>query len=136
MQFIVVMMLLAFTPLVLAAPQVTLESKCYTIADQIDRKYCQDKKVQLLRKHYQAEESKWHKGLAAKEKNQKQSEVDQTLAARQEQLKMLELELKILDEHKNKLAKAPVKKEKKKSKKKKRGNSLQAELEKALKVKL
>lgn len=116
---------------VYAAPKISLKTECYKIKDKLDRSYCQDKKSQLLRKRYGAQRSRWKRGLAAKKKKQENAKLNQEIAAKQEQLKLLELELKLLQDNQKSLAKAKVKK-----KKEKKDNSLQGQLERALKIKL
>lgn len=116
-----------------AAPKVALDTKCYQIADNVDREYCQKKKISLLQKSFATEQSSWKKGMSSATKAQKTKEVNEQVAEAKEMISVYQKKLEMLEDHKAKLASAKVITPKKKKKKKKKKRS---DLEKALNIKL
>jgi hypothetical protein len=125
--------LLMMSSTAFAVGNISLKSQCFKIKDSIDRKYCQDKKANLLKKHYNKQANTWKKGLKKNDKINKQKALNNSIASKSEQLKMLQLELNLMKQNKAKLAKAKIHQPKRKKKKK---NDVKSQIEKALNIKL
>lgn len=119
---------------VYAAPTVTLETECYKIVDNIDREYCQKKKLSILRGNFAKEEGTWKDGLSSSAKAQKTKSVNEQVLQAKELISVYQNKLTLLEAHKEKLAKVKIKTAKKKKKKKKKKK--RSDLEKALNIKL
>lgn len=116
-----------------AVTQINLNSECFKIKDQIDRDYCKQKKSQLIRQQYTNLNTNWKKGFKSQNtKKQEQAKLNEKLLEKKEQLRLLSLELELIQSSKKVLDTAKVIK----PKKKKKDNSLKGQLERALKIKL
>ncbi len=120
------MMLVALFSMALAhaAPAATAQD-CLKIADELDRKYCLDKSLQVTKTAFAAESKTWAKGLTGDAKEARTEALKTEVAAKKEFINYLQSEISLNEKQIETLSAvtvtAPAAPKKKKKEKKKGG---------------
>jgi hypothetical protein len=123
------LMTLAISFSAMALPEINLNTKCYQIKDSIDRQYCENKKYSLLKSTYTNQAKKWKKGLSKKDKQKQANNLRVKLAEKNEMLKFIKEEIRLIETNQTSLFNT-------KTKKKKINRELEKNLEEGLNIKL
>lgn len=108
-----------------AAPPAATAQDCLKIADELDRKYCLDKNLQLTKTAFEAEKKAWAKGLTGDAKEARTEALQSEVAAKKEFINFLQSEISLNEKQIETLSAvtvtAPAAPKKKKKEKKKGG---------------
>ena len=123
MKFAMFIIALAATSSVFAQPA---PQNCFTISNNIDRKYCIDKYLETVKNKMAAEKKTWSAGLSGNAKDAKTEAINNEIQAKKDQKGLIESEIAMNEKHLADLTAVAVtapaapkkKKDKKKDKKK------------------
>lgn len=97
-------------------------SKCFSITNNLDRKYCLDKYLESVKDKLAAEKKGWNGALDPAAKSSKLKELDTSVQTKKDQINLMNAEIALYETHAKDVAAlqdAAPKKEKKKKKKNK-----------------
>jgi len=120
------LLILALFPLsVLANTPAKTPQDCLKISDSLDRQYCLDKNIQVLKKQFDDEKKTWSKGLTGDAKVARTEAITDDVEAKKQLIQHIQKEINLSQEQLTALSNVTVttpaahaKKEKKKEKKK------------------
>lgn len=92
-------LILALLPLyAFAATTPTTSQDCLTIKNSLDRRYCLDKQLEVLKEKYEADKKAWSAGVTEETKNTSMDNLSTSIAAKKDHIALLQNEMALAEQ--------------------------------------